>query len=113
MRTHKAPTVEQLEACDRSFRGRCPNIHALAAFINASGLFTATVSKRDSTKERRTPGCRYVSARWEVEGNYLEVREIPAAGGYARPVFSHNTADTYAENRTVVRWILANIVRRG
>lgn len=84
MRTHKARRLK-----------------TLAAVINASGKYTATIERSFCNTDRKPRGFRYIThkgrGRW---GNKLIVRNKKGA-----VVFEHDAAQTYRCNAEVEEWI--------
>ena len=109
-RNYKTPTAEQLLAIKNAGffeKVRSPRLPALAAFINASGKFTAKVEKWAFTKERKPAGSRIVTYR----GNPCECHRLVVRDLDGNRRLEHVTGEAYRTNREVVEWIVENIIQ--
>ncbi len=89
-------------------RVKCPRLKQMAEFINAKFPdLDAEVRGTSSIKGRQGSSGVYYSQR-DYDGNKLTVREKKTY----KTVYSHDSTETYRENRDVARWIFDRMDKR-
>lgn len=95
------------ELCDG--RKRAPTIKQMAAFINKwLPHLEAHVSRTTVSTDRKYAGSRLRYPGAGRKGNIIEIYERPRKP-LARPIHSHNAAETYRHNGELVRWVAEQI----
>lgn len=95
------------EAADWHSPRRSPSLERLARWISEEWPELLVRFDADSavTVERRTPGRRYVNARWSTPSRHLRVEE-PVPGGFPRRLLDFQSAEAHVHPKGYVcRWI--------